>query len=690
MFQSQTTATALVSLGLWDRLVSLLGGSVAAPPFDTGIPLSADVPFLSVLLPVVCFALLTWLAGASWLTRRMHRPWGECLAEWGRKGWTWWFLPGLWEVLRILAFTFGFTSLSVFLSATPAMWLAVSIAGWFATWLAIPGTSPAVCEEGDLRNARPWNVPLTLWLGMTVYVVIYVTMNWQLYRGLLVPHGDSAMYEEHLWNLTHGKGFRSYLDQGVFLGEHIQVVHVLLLPLYALWPSHLLLELCESVALAAGAIPVYWIARRHTDSRTAALGLSCAYLLYSPLQYLDIAIDIKTFRPISFGVPFLLFALDALERRKYGRMLLWLVLTLSAKEDYALVLAPLGLWMAVAGEKDDAGRRTRTLGWGLAACAVVYLLLVVTVVLPWFRGGADPHYARYFGELGSTPSDIVRNVLTNPLPVLAKFFSGRSVVYALSLLLPLGLLPLLSLSRLAIVLPFFAMLCLLEISPDANGQGQMLVPFHHFHAPVIPFIFWAAAAGLGRVRHFRIPAWIGRCRVCAAASPSNLSGFANHFCWCSALTIGFFFSLSPLGLTFWDQGSQWYWRNLYIPGKRAELFPRVFERIPLDARVASTDFVHPRFTHHERSYDYSHYRRRVSGYELKVPDDTDYIVIDTQHRYSDIKRPEDVREYREHPDQWKLLPDTTGGYFIVLKRVRDRSPSLPSRPKKDRVSPLPE
>jgi len=58
----------------------------------------------------------------------------------------------------------------------------------------------------------------------------------------------------------------------------------------------------------------------------------------------------------------------------------------------------------------------------------------------------------------------------------------------------------------------------------------------------------------------------------------------------------------------------------------------------------------------------------VNNYKPGVPDDTDYIVIDTQHEYSQIKRPDQIREYREHPDQWELLPDTTDGYFIVLKR----------------------
>ena len=134
------------------------------------------------------------------------------------------------------------------------------------------------------------------------------------------------MYEEHLWNLEHGKGFRSYLDQGLFLGEHIQVVHVLLVPLHVIWPHHLLLEVCESAALALGAIPVFLLARRHGASERAALLLAVAFLLYYPLQYLDTTIDLKTLRPNAFGVPAVLWAMERLERGRYWQMALWLLL----------------------------------------------------------------------------------------------------------------------------------------------------------------------------------------------------------------------------------------------------------------------------------------------------------------------------------------------------------------------------
>jgi hypothetical protein len=135
-----------------------------------------------------------------------------------------------------------------------------------------------------------------------------------------------------------------------------------------------------------------------------------------------------------------------------------------------------------------------------------------------------------------------------------------------------------------------------------------------------------------------------------------------------AVSTGLLFSIHPASLTFWDTGRSSYWKTLYMPDERAREYQKIAELIPPSARVASTDFVHPRYTHFERSYDYSDYPRKVADYQDKVPDDTDYIVIDTGHPYSKVRSLDDVRELKTQPDRWEVLPDTTQGYFIVLKR----------------------
>ena len=500
---------------------------------------------------------------------------------------------------------------------------------------------------------------------MLVFVVVFTAMNWQLSRNLMLPHGDSSMYEEHLWNLTHGKGFRSYLDQGLFPGEHVQVVHLGLLPAYWIWPSHLMLELCQSLALASGAAPVFWLARRASASTRAASLLAVAYLLYPPMQFLDIAIDFKTFRPSAFGIPAILFALDQFERGRIKTMLLCFVVALASQEDFALVIGPLGLWIALRpvlgqklGEAADLlpptmrdRRRAAIFGGALLLGSIAYFLTATRVVIPWFREGEELHYVRYFSKFGEGFGEVVLNMLLKPGLLFSELCSIPAGLYLLAVFVPLAFLPLLAPTRLAVAAPLLMLLCLNEVVRSDP------FPRHHFQAVIVPLLFWAAAGALKPRRESQWKLGRGRTPVFVAALV------------CAASFMGTVTSAqNPLSLRFWDSGSVAYWRSNYVVSRRAELFERVFAVIPLTAKVASTDFVHPRFTHHERSYDYSHYPRRVANYEDRVPDDTDFIVIDTGHRYSDIKQPQQLREMQREPEKWEVLDIPTDGFFIVLKR----------------------
>jgi uncharacterized membrane protein len=684
-------ATAFMHEQTWLTLITK-----GHPSVNPGIvPETANVSFASVYVPIIVVTLAIWLGGATWLAWRRGMNWIDALISWGWYGWIWWYVLDAWEWLRIVAAVAGLSNAYSLLSATPQMWLAGCLACWLTTWFTL-GCSIRVANSGETQPSEIKGVDSVrqvtvgsmtssdlnprcvyrLWLACGIYAVVFTTMNWRLYFNLFVPHGDSAMYEEHLWNLLHGKGFRSYLDQGLFFGEHIQFVHLFLIPLYLIWPSHLMLEACSSTALACGAFPVYWMARRHTSSDRTALAAAVAYLLYFPMQFLDIEIDLKTFRPESFGIPLLLLTLDQLDRRSLAGTLIGIAACLTVKEDYAIVFGPLGVWIAFGqmtiADRQIAGQsipdrfssfKFRLIsGMSLCVFSVAYLWLATRKIMPWFRSGAEVHFASYFARFGKTPEEILRTMVTHPGLLFDALVTADTAMYAIALLAPLAFLPLLSPSRLAVGLPLFCVLCLNELKGSRTPQ-------HQFHAPLVAIIFWSLAAALPRAMALLGNA-CNRFGLNGNGVEQRNSAIVGNLVWTSALATGLFFSLSPLGLMFWDANSNWSWRQLYGPTHRAEMFARISDLIPQSARVASTDFIHPRYTHHERSYDYSDYQRKVSGEGKRIPDDTDYIVIDTDHRYSRIKLADEVPEFRDHPEQWELLPDKTEGCFIVLKRKK--------------------
>ncbi len=678
---SRNLATEFVSPSRWMAWAAWFSGKSVSPA-DAVI----EISFGKVVLAILGFHVLTWLAGTALLVFCRKQSWNSSALRWMHFGGLAWCLVGLWDWGSLGLQMAGAESLVVFWGLISAFWCAGCLSLWMTAWFVLagigrPANRPAN-GDASFPSAVRYPPSAILCTFIVFYVAVFATMNFRLYFNLLIPHGDSAMYEEHLWNILHGKGFRSYLDQGLFLGEHIQFVHLALIPIYILFPSHLTLEFCESLALALGAFPVYWMARRHTQSNFAGLAASAAYLLYPPMQFLDIEIDLKTFRPEAFGIPIFLLTLDQVDRRNLWGTLAGILGCLTVKEDYAIVLAPLGLWIAVFGSRaqtvgreakpsaaTDSGYEIADRGWRsvdrswlvfgllLAFGSVLYLYLATRVLMPWFRSGAEIHYANYFRKFGETPEQIVRTMLTNPSLLFGGLLSTSTALYALAMLVPVAILPLLSPSRIAVGLPLFGILCLNELARD---------PRHQFHAPLVPIVFWALAGGLPRAIDV-LSRWFQGVAPSQDSRSTALS-VVSHLAWTSSLATGIFFSLNPTSLVFWDAGSEVYWKTLYGPSRRAEEFAKIADLIPRSARVASTDFVHPRYTHHERSYDYSKYLRKVSGYEQKVPADTDYIVIDTQHRYSEMKKPSDVPEYRDHADEWELAPDPTNGYFIVLKR----------------------
>lgn len=706
MLEEEVLAAPYLSAPLWQQLVQWLGGTLS---IRSQTLLTAVVPSGPIYLSAGVVTLGAWTLGAWLLARRGCGSMPEMLAAWGTRGWRWWLLAAVWSAAWIGSLILGASGATVFLARSSPLWIALIINLWAAEWFALRRLKSHACllpldPALAARQGRR-----AVGLAIVVYTLLFTALNWGLWCNLQIPHGDSAMYEEHLWNITHGKGFRSYLDQGLFLGEHLQVIHLLLIPLHLLWPSQLLLELCDSLIIALTAFPVYSIALRHSGSPRAAAYLAAATLLYFPLQYLDIAIDFKTFRPSAFGIPLLLAGIDQLEQRRWGRMTVLLLLTLSVEEVFAIPVSLLGLWLALTGRADwgalaqgsaladgedqsgrswhgvapapDAAkgvgrpaRRDRLVGAIVCVSAALYLLLAVKVVIPWFRGGATVHFASYFAKFGATPTEILRNMLTQPGLVLGELLDPPTFLCAMYLLAPLGFLPVLSPSRLLVGLPLFGLLCLNELAQDPPG------PFHHFHAPLLPILLWAAAAGLGRLAapSATAPAALDGGTPACSAVRWNTAVCGARFALGCALWSGIAYTLSPLGTRFWDPGRvvaarPTYWRAIYLPDDRARAWARVAPLIPPTAHVAATDFVHARLTHCQRSYDYSRYVRRVAGYEDRVPDDTDYIVIDLQHPYSQsvlggVHRAADVRELREQPELWELLTPADDPYFVVLKR----------------------
>jgi uncharacterized membrane protein len=242
-----------------------------------------------------------------------------------------------------------------------------------------------------------------------------------------------------------------------------------------------MLLLIQAVVIALGALPVFWLARKHLGSQWLPALFALAYLLYAPVQWL--ALD--EFHPVALACPFLLYALWYLDEERLLAALPFLGLAALTKEEVPLVVAGLGVWYALA-------RGHRLAGAGIAVAGTALTAVFLTVVMPHYRGGGAPAFYDRYDAVGGSPGGIVKTLFTDPVVLLQTATEGRDLTYLLQLALPLAGLFLATPLLLVAALPELAANLLSEITTQTSIE-------FHYTAPIIPFFVAGAVLVAARM-----------------------------------------------------------------------------------------------------------------------------------------------------------------------------------------------
>jgi uncharacterized membrane protein len=154
------------------------------------------------------------------------------------------------------------------------------------------------------------------------------------------------------------------------------------------------------------------------------------------------------------------------------------------REDAALPVIGLGAWLAL-------GQRRWLAGGTTALGALTLLVVDVRWVIPYFRHEPYVHLWRY-RHLGHSLGEIILTTITHPLRTIGGHLTSGRLVYLMTLLAPLGFLPLLGGWDLMGALPALAQNLLSSDATLYNHRTQ-------YQAFVLPFLILAAVAGYRRL-----------------------------------------------------------------------------------------------------------------------------------------------------------------------------------------------
>lgn len=430
-----------------------------------------------------------------------------------------------------------------------------------------------------LLRSLPFAIVVAAAIGYACYFGYY---TYCFYYSLRSGY-DLGIYDSLLWNMLHGGSFFKtppWAGPGrSHFGNHAEFFAYVLLPFYAIKQNSGTLLIIQAAFLGSAAIPLYKLARRHIAPWPACI-LALTYLLYPALH----GANLFEFHFLPFG-PFLLWwAWYFLEARRDKWAAVFVLLTLSCREDVSSWVAVLGAYFLVTGRRPKAGLL-------LAIIGAAWCFTLKFVAMPRVGGGESftdiykdllPPGAKSFGA-------VVMTVLGNPGFTMWTMAEMSKLIYLLQILIPLAFLPFRRPIWLILCVPGFFFTIL------STQYGPLISINFQYSAHWIAFFFPAVALGLE---------WIGKREGGAIVGAATLRKRAALTAMvCMALPLSY-----QYGAIF-QQTNSYGGPIKYVFGidsegrRRHEAAVRLVKHLPPRAKVSGSGFTTPFISNRPDAYN---------------------------------------------------------------------------------------
>lgn len=230
---------------------------------------------------------------------------------------------------------------------------------------------------------------------------------------------------------------------------HFSPVYYLLLPVYFIWPSAKTLLAAQGIIVMTGAIPLYLICINRKMSEIMSMLFSIVYIfsaaIISPCFY--------DFHENMFLPPFLMWLFYSIEKENRALMYVMVTLTLMIKEDAALYLLSISLYMIFSRRSLKHG----IIMFVYSGAAFVAVLKFMSVY------GEGAMISRTFGNIMDNYdggfTEIFKTFLLNPVYFICECFTEEKLKFIIIMLIPFLFTPFVThrFSVMFLALPFIVL-----------------------------------------------------------------------------------------------------------------------------------------------------------------------------------------------------------------------------------------
>ncbi len=297
------------------------------------------------------------------------------------------------------------------------------------------------------------------------------------YRGFNSPTFDFGIFSQMFGSMAKTGIQYTTVERNELLSHfavHCSPIWYVMLPFYFIFPTPETLLVCQVVLVGLGIYPVYLLCRQKSDNIPIAIIISLIYLA-TPAMLCPMYYDIHEtcFLPV-----LVLSLMYFIESKKWKLAFLFSVLILLVKEDSALYIVPIALYLITA--KKEYKR-------GIILCfmAGIYFTFAYSLVNSSGHDVVAFRYGIYClpGEQGTMP--MFKNIIRDPGFLLQTMFHEDMVTFVLYTIGVLLFIPLMNrkFANLFLLLPFLFM------HLATNYQYQHEVGYQYTFGPCALVLF---------------------------------------------------------------------------------------------------------------------------------------------------------------------------------------------------------
>lgn len=326
---------------------------------------------------------------------------------------------------------------------------------------------------------------------MAVGIILFVAFvgGFGVFRYLTYssPNYDFGIFSQMFYYMKETFLPMTTLERGTYLSHfaiHVSPIYYILLPGYLIFQNPMYLQIMQAVILASGAIPLYLLCRHYKLSNKFTICIVIAFFFMPAVSggcYYDIHEN-------CFLLPLLLWLFYSAEKRKIPLFYLFGILTLLVKEDAFIYVVFACIYFIIA-------KKLYFHGSMLLIISVFYFGFALFLLYMQGYGAMVNRFNNFMANKNGSLLEVIKTVLVNPALVISESFETEKLLYAITMLAPLGFLPVFCKrpQQIILLMPFV----LINLMPDYSYQHSI---YFQYNFGVMAFLFYLVIINIRRLK----------------------------------------------------------------------------------------------------------------------------------------------------------------------------------------------